>query len=111
MNYSEPANRLENPVPVSSTGSFTGKRRTGAKPLSALSLFSGGGGLDLGFSAADFRVGCSSDAIALLGVVRLLVPACCNCAPVALARSVVWPWLGLLDAWALPGQLSVPRMS
>lgn len=29
--------------------------------LTALSLFSGGGGLDLGFSAADFRVGCSND--------------------------------------------------
>lgn len=31
------------------------------KPLIALSLFSGGGGLDLGFSASGFRVGCSSD--------------------------------------------------
>ena len=33
----------------------------GRKELTALSLFSGGGGLDLGFSAADFRVGCSND--------------------------------------------------
>jgi DNA (cytosine-5)-methyltransferase 1 len=31
------------------------------KELIALSLFSGGGGLDLGFSAADFRVSCSTD--------------------------------------------------
>ncbi|MCK5518158.1 MAG: DNA cytosine methyltransferase, partial [Alphaproteobacteria bacterium] len=31
------------------------------KELTALSLFSGGGGLDLGFSAAGFKVGCSSD--------------------------------------------------
>jgi DNA (cytosine-5)-methyltransferase 1 len=31
------------------------------KELIALSLFSGGGGLDLGFSAADFRVACSTD--------------------------------------------------
>lgn len=31
------------------------------KVLTALSLFSGGGGMDLGFSAAGFRVGCSSD--------------------------------------------------
>lgn len=30
-------------------------------PLTALSLFSGGGGLDLGFSASGFKVGCSSD--------------------------------------------------
>ncbi|UYD31070.1 DNA cytosine methyltransferase (plasmid) [Tolypothrix sp. PCC 7712] len=33
----------------------------GTKELMALSLFSGGGGLDLGFSAAGFRVGCSTD--------------------------------------------------
>jgi DNA (cytosine-5)-methyltransferase 1 len=31
------------------------------KPLRALSLFSGGGGLDLGFSAAGFAVCCSTD--------------------------------------------------
>jgi len=37
------------------------KRRIRPKTLTALSLFSGGGGLDLGFSAAGFRVGCSSD--------------------------------------------------
>lgn len=29
--------------------------------LTALSLFSGGGGLDLGFSASGFKVGCSTD--------------------------------------------------
>lgn len=29
--------------------------------LTALSLFSGGGGLDLGFSAAGFKIGCASD--------------------------------------------------
>jgi len=34
---------------------------TSKKTLNALSLFSGGGGLDLGFSAAGFRVGVSSD--------------------------------------------------
>ena len=32
-----------------------------SKRLIALSLFSGGGGFDLGFSAAGFRVACSSD--------------------------------------------------
>lgn len=32
-----------------------------SKQLTALSLFSGGGGLDLGFSAAGFQVGCASD--------------------------------------------------
>jgi DNA (cytosine-5)-methyltransferase 1 len=31
------------------------------KGLMALSLFSGGGGLDLGFSASGFKVGCSTD--------------------------------------------------
>jgi DNA (cytosine-5)-methyltransferase 1 len=31
------------------------------KELTALSLFSGGGGLDLGFSTADFSVACSTD--------------------------------------------------
>jgi DNA (cytosine-5)-methyltransferase 1 len=42
-------------------GPFASKRRSSTRPLSALSLFSGGGGLDLGFSAAGFAVGCSSD--------------------------------------------------
>ena len=37
------------------------KARLSAKPLTAISLFSGGGGLDLGFAAAGFAVGCSSD--------------------------------------------------
>jgi DNA (cytosine-5)-methyltransferase 1 len=36
-------------------------RSAAKKPLTALSLFSGGGGLDLGFSAAGFRVRCSND--------------------------------------------------
>ncbi|UFS71771.1 DNA cytosine methyltransferase [Geomonas sp. RF6] len=31
------------------------------RTLNALSLFSGGGGLDLGFSAAGFKIGCSTD--------------------------------------------------
>ena len=35
--------------------------RPGKTKLTALSLFSGGGGLDLGFSAAGFNIGCSSD--------------------------------------------------
>ena len=44
-----------------------GKKKRGVKPrnawypLTALSLFSGGGGIDLGFSAAGFNVACSSD--------------------------------------------------
>ena len=37
------------------------KKRIKVQALAALSLFSGGGGLDLGFSAAGFAVGCSSD--------------------------------------------------
>ena len=39
----------------------TGKRTASSKSLTALSLFSGGGGLDLGFSAAGFKVKCSND--------------------------------------------------
>jgi DNA (cytosine-5)-methyltransferase 1 len=46
---------------VSSTPSLAKKIRASAKPLTAISVFSGGGGLDLGFSAAGFAVGCSSD--------------------------------------------------
>lgn len=37
------------------------KMSASANPLIAFSLFSGGGGLDLGFSAAGFKVACSSD--------------------------------------------------
>ena len=39
----------------------TRKRTASPKSLTALSLFSGGGGLDLGFSAAGFKVRCSND--------------------------------------------------
>jgi DNA (cytosine-5)-methyltransferase 1 len=48
------------PMPIAAR-SRSIKTRKAAKPLTALSLFSGGGGLDLGFSAAGFTVGCSSD--------------------------------------------------
>ena len=37
------------------------ERAAASKALTAISLFSGGGGLDLGFSAAGFEVRCSSD--------------------------------------------------
>ena len=37
------------------------KSESSAQTLTALSLFSGGGGIDLGFSAAGFNVACSSD--------------------------------------------------
>ena len=38
-----------------------GKTRNAGHPLTAVSLFSGGGGIDLGFSAAGFNIACSSD--------------------------------------------------
>lgn len=44
-----------------STFELAKKARPAAKTLTAISLFSGGGGLDLGFAAAGFAVGCSSD--------------------------------------------------
>ena len=45
----------------SSTKQNGDKKHLRKKELIALSLFSGGGGLDLGFSAADFRIACSTD--------------------------------------------------
>ena len=38
-----------------------GETRNARHPLTALSVFSGGGGIDLGFSAAGFNIACSSD--------------------------------------------------
>ena len=40
---------------------LTSEKQPKSKSLTALSLFSGGGGLDLGFSASGFEVRCSSD--------------------------------------------------
>ncbi len=37
------------------------RKRSITNSFTALSLFSGGGGLDLGFAAAGFKIGCSSD--------------------------------------------------
>jgi DNA (cytosine-5)-methyltransferase 1 len=37
------------------------QHKSAKKELMALSIFSGGGGLDLGFSSAGFKIGCSSD--------------------------------------------------
>ena len=37
------------------------KLKSSTQTLTALSLFSGGGGFDLGFSAAGFNIACSSD--------------------------------------------------
>lgn len=61
MSYSlEILDRKER-ISNSSTLLTVKKARLSAKPLTAISLFSGGGGLDLGFAAAGFAVGCSSD--------------------------------------------------
>lgn len=49
------------PQSTSSTTATDNQRSTDKKDLVALSLFSGGGGLDLGFSAAGFKVGVSTD--------------------------------------------------
>jgi DNA (cytosine-5)-methyltransferase 1 len=40
---------------------MTAKKKAANRHLSAISLFAGGGGLDLGFSAAGFHIGCSTD--------------------------------------------------
>jgi DNA (cytosine-5)-methyltransferase 1 len=53
----ETLDRISEASPLSE-GQISNKQN---KRLTALSLFSGGGGLDLGFSAAGFKVGCSSD--------------------------------------------------
>jgi DNA (cytosine-5)-methyltransferase 1 len=59
VNVSEIPGKLRlHTAPALSTGR---KNLATSKPLRALSLFSGGGGLDLGFSAAGFSVCCSSD--------------------------------------------------
>lgn len=59
MNFESPASgasEIASSAPISIKKSYSSNR-----VLTALSLFSGGGGLDLGFSAAGFRVGCSTD--------------------------------------------------
>jgi DNA (cytosine-5)-methyltransferase 1 len=60
--HSEQAVALEpSLIPRQAAGARAGTRVLPARALTALSLFSGGGGLDLGFSAAGFTVACSSD--------------------------------------------------
>ncbi|QMS86662.1 DNA cytosine methyltransferase [Nostoc edaphicum CCNP1411] len=62
MNY-EPIvlEKKINSLKIREMTAIENKLNAGTKELMALSLFSGGGGLDLGFSAAGFRVGCSTD--------------------------------------------------
>ncbi|MCC5608765.1 DNA cytosine methyltransferase [Nostoc sp. CHAB 5834] len=62
MNY-EPVvlEKKLNSLKIREMTAIENKLNAGTKELMALSLFSGGGGLDLGFSAAGFRVGCSTD--------------------------------------------------
>ncbi|MEH2407423.1 DNA cytosine methyltransferase [Nostoc sp.] len=62
MNY-EPVvlEKKLNALKIREMTAIENKLNAGTKELMALSLFSGGGGLDLGFSAAGFRVGCSTD--------------------------------------------------
>jgi DNA (cytosine-5)-methyltransferase 1 len=62
LNYSQQAAALASSLlPRPEAGPRAGTRVLPAGALTALSLFSGGGGLDLGFSAAGFTVACSSD--------------------------------------------------
>ncbi len=62
MNYSQQAAVLASSlIPQPEEGPRAGTRVLPAWALTSLSLFSGGGGLDLGFSAAGFTVACSSD--------------------------------------------------
>ena len=62
MTYSQQAAVLASSlIPQPEEGPRAGTRVLPARALTALSLFSGGGGLDLGFSAAGFTVACSSD--------------------------------------------------
>lgn len=61
MNYSGQAMAELPVVPRSAVVSRSLRSRLPRQTLTALSLFSGGGGLDLGFSAAGFTVGCSMD--------------------------------------------------
>lgn len=61
VSYCETSSKLQMPPAVVRSNGLNNAKDKAAKPLRALSLFSGGGGLDLGFSAAGFAVGCSTD--------------------------------------------------
>jgi DNA (cytosine-5)-methyltransferase 1 len=61
LSHSEPATAQTSVMPRPTTASQAERPVLATRTLTALSLFSGGGGLDLGFSAAGFTVACSSD--------------------------------------------------